>query len=110
MAGLSPTLDRSEMAVPVAIITNLEFVKPSASADCSLKDGEEHNSQISSKVSMSKEDLISDSEPHPQTKPVWKRRLEIIPLSCIILAISAPFITPTILNALPPISAIEMVS
>ena len=107
MAGLSPTLDRSEMAVPVAIITNLEFVKPSASADCSLKDGEEHNSQISSKVSMSKEDLISA---HPQTKPVWKRRLEIILLSCIILAISVPFITPTILYALPPISAIEMVS
>ncbi len=90
----------------MAVAVTIEFVK--SGADCYLKDEEQHKSQLDSKVSISKEDLIS--EPHPQTKSVWRRRLEIILLTCVILAACALFVTPTILYALPPLSAIGMVS
>ena len=90
----------------MAAIVTIEFVK--SGADCCLKDGEQHKPQLDSKVSVSKEDLIS--EPRLQTKSVWRRRLEIIVLTCIILAVCALFVTPTILYALPPLSVIRMVS
>ena len=78
----------------MAVVVTIEFVKSGAD----------------SKVSISKEDLIS--EPRLQTKSVcsWRRRLEIIVLTCVILAVCTLFVTPTILYALPPLSAIGMVS
>ena len=90
----------------MAVVVTIEFVK--SGADCCLKDGEQHKPQLDSKVSISKEELIS--EPRLQTKSVWRRRLEIIVLTCVILAVCALFVTPTILYALPPLSAIGMVS
>ena len=78
-----------------------------ASADCCLKDGGgEHKPQLASEASASKEDLVNEPD-HPQTRG---RRLEIILLSVVILAVCALFVTPTILYALPPKSAIGMVS
>ena len=93
----------------MAVIVTIEFVKP-PSADCSLKDeGREHKPQLASKAPASKEDLVSEPD-HPQTSSVWGRRLEILLLSVVILAVCALFVTPTILYALPPLSAIGMVS
>ena len=90
----------------MAVVVTVEFVKPSA--DSCLKDGVEPKAHPTSQVSISKENLISES--HPQTNSVWRRRLEIILLTCVILAICALFVTPTILYALPPLSSIGMVS
>lgn len=83
----------------MAVVVTIEFVKPSA--DRCLKDGREDKSQLASKVSMSEKNLIN--EPQPQTN--WRRRLEILLLTCVILAICALFVTPTILYALPPLGS-----
>ena len=90
----------------MAAVVTIKFVKPST--DCYFKDGGEHKSQLDPKVSISKENLIS--EPRPQANSARRRRLEIILLTCVILAICALFVMPTILYALPPLSSIGMVS
>ena len=89
------------MAVTVTLF-DVEFVKPIASqADCSLKDGQEGKPQLASKVSMSEENLINE----PQQQTNWRKKLEISLLICVILIVCAPFATPTILYALPPLSS-----
>ena len=45
-----------------------------------------------------------------KSQKVWSKRWEILLLTCIILAVCALFMIPTIFYALPPFSLIKVVS
>ena len=52
---------------------------------------------------------MMEVEPN-KSQNVWSKRWEVLLLTCVILAVCALFMIPTIFYALPPFSLIKVVS
>ena len=72
-----------------------------------LKKGKTESTVELNTSSEDPEPAAAQSSPH---KKRWRKVLEVLLLTSVIVLVCAPFVTPTIVFALPPLSLVQMVS